>query len=127
VTGIVVYDEIKFDRIRKIPLSKLHHAFPSVRFAQEHPPTIEQIQDSLKHEDDPKDVSLEMTLKPRGSESVNEFYAQVASFYVSAKRLTGQPVKMIQASAGVPKTTAARWVREARARHYLPPTTRGRT
>ena len=60
-------------------------------------------------------------------ESADDFYRRVAAFYRAALERDGKPTAAIVATAGVPKTTAARWVREARQRGFLPPTHRGRT
>lgn len=60
-------------------------------------------------------------------ESAGDFYARVADYYRMRTALTGRPTQDLAVAAGVPKTTAARWVREARIRGYLAPTKKGRT
>ena len=55
------------------------------------------------------------------------FYQQVAEAYRAAQRQGVGPGPFIAAEAGVPRTTAAFWVREARRRGYLGPATRGKT
>jgi hypothetical protein len=61
------------------------------------------------------------------SETADDFYARVAKFYKGAVAIGQPPLVSLQENARVPKTTAARWVREARARGFLALTTRGRT
>lgn len=63
----------------------------------------------------------------RDDESADDFYKRVASFYVREMRTSGKPTRDIETAAGVRRPTAARWVREARARGFLRPTTKGRT
>ncbi len=62
----------------------------------------------------------------RPGETPDDFYQRVASFYSWAAATTGTPLKEISRDTGANKSTAARWVREARRRGYLPATTRGR-
>ncbi|HEU5279979.1 MAG TPA: helix-turn-helix domain-containing protein [Gaiellaceae bacterium] len=60
---------------------------------------------------------------PAGHRYPDTFYVQVAERYRAAQRAgTGRraPVQAIADEAGVPRTTAARWVKEARARGKLP-------
>lgn len=62
----------------------------------------------------------------RPDESADDFYRRVAVFYRVAAEASGKPLLEIQTAAGVPKTTAARWAREARSRGFLADTNRGR-
>lgn len=62
----------------------------------------------------------------RPDESADDFYRRVAVFYRLAAEASGKPLLEIQTAAGVPKTTAARWAREARARGFLADANRGR-
>ena len=54
------------------------------------------------------------------------FYQRVAEAYRAAQRQGVGPVPFIAAEAGVPRTTAGYWVREARRRGYLGPATHGK-
>ena len=51
----------------------------------------------------------------------DDFYAHVAAIYRHLAVKTKQPVASIAQANDVPKTTAHRWVKEARARGHLPP------
>jgi len=61
------------------------------------------------------------SLKPPASRGYsNDFYERVADSYRSALLVTGRrPVVAIANEAGVPRSTAARWVKEARHRGLL--------
>ena len=65
--------------------------------------------------------TVEPTLKAPGQRGYSDdFYEQVAETYRNAIRSKrGRPVMAIAAEAGVPRSTAARWVKEARRRHKL--------
>jgi hypothetical protein len=54
------------------------------------------------------------------------FYEQVAEAYRRAIRAHRSPVMAIAAEAGVPRTTAARWVKVARGKGKLPKTNQGK-
>jgi hypothetical protein len=56
---------------------------------------------------------------PAGRGYPDEFYERVAAAYRVAAARTGRPVRAIAAEAGVPRSTAARWVKEARRRGKL--------
>jgi hypothetical protein len=51
----------------------------------------------------------------------DDFYAHVAAVYRHLVGQTKQPVASLAQANNVPKTTAHRWVKEARARGHLPP------
>jgi hypothetical protein len=57
----------------------------------------------------------------RGRGRSDDFYAHVAAIYRHLAANTKQPVASIAQANDVPKTTAHRWVKEARARGHLPP------
>jgi hypothetical protein len=59
------------------------------------------------------------TLEGRGRS--DDFYAHVAAIYRHLVGQTKQPVASIAEANNVPKTTAHRWVKEARNRGHLPP------
>lgn len=54
------------------------------------------------------------------------FYALVANAYGQYAAESRAPAKAIAEEAGVPTTTAHRWIREARRRGFLPPGRKGR-
>jgi hypothetical protein len=49
----------------------------------------------------------------------DDFYERVAQTYRDALRRGGRPVAAVMTEAGVPRSTAARWVKEARRRGLL--------
>lgn len=55
-----------------------------------------------------------------------EFYPRVATAYTEYAPQTRAPAKEIATEAGVPVTTAHRWIREARRRGFLPPAMKGK-
>lgn len=73
----------------------------------------------------PEGAPREQLLRPDRT-GPEEFYARVAAAYVEFAALSKAPAKMIAAEAGVPLTTAHRWVREARRRGFLPAGRKGR-
>lgn len=54
------------------------------------------------------------------------FYQRVAEVYQAAMSGAGKPVEAVAEAFEAPRTTAANWIKEARARGHLPPTTKGR-
>lgn len=54
------------------------------------------------------------------------FYRRVADVYLHASSSGHSPVVAVAEAWDAPRTSASNWVREARARGYLPPTQRGR-
>jgi hypothetical protein len=63
--------------------------------------------------------------RPEGADP-DEFYPRVAAAYSQYAPETRAPAKEIAAEAGVPVTTAHRWIREARRRGFLPPAMKGK-
>jgi hypothetical protein len=63
--------------------------------------------------------------RPDGA-APEEFYPRVAAAYAQYTPRTRAPAKQIAAEAGVPVTTAHRWIREARRRGFLPPAKKGK-
>lgn len=61
-----------------------------------------------------------------GGKAPEEFYPRVAAAYHEYAPQTRAPAKEIAAEAGVPVTTAHRWIREARRRGFLSPARKGR-
>lgn len=71
------------------------------------------------HQEDATIPDELFTLDGRGRS--DDFYAHVAAIYRHLAAKTRQPVASIAEANAVPKTTAHRWVKEARARGHLPP------
>ncbi|MGH3927047.1 MAG: hypothetical protein ACRDTT_29970 [Pseudonocardiaceae bacterium] len=63
--------------------------------------------------------------RPDGQDPDN-FYRLVAHVYRDHAAATRAPAKELAAEAGVPVTTAHRWIREARRRGFLPPARKGK-
>jgi len=132
--SIVMYQHVDFDALRSIPLTKMQaHRNGYPEFDQSAPPTPEQIRKAWVASASARARAENRSAESVGSfagraegESTDDFYSRVAAFYRVAAVSTGQPTKTLAESAGVPKTTAARWVREARTRGHLDKTTRGR-
>ena len=133
IAGIVFYGSINSSTLRGLQLSRLNpdagemEGFPV--WNQEHPPTDRQIRDRWAEAGLPSSTPEHLLPEflPRDQEeSADAFYKRVAAYYSSAAVINGRPTRTIAENADVPKSTAARWVREARARGFLDPTTRGR-
>jgi hypothetical protein len=130
--GLVMHDDVSVETVRGIPLSRLQPYLPGhTMLNQSEPPTADQVSKAWRYSAPARSRAargggLEPFTPRLPDETADEFYQRVAKAYRLAARLTGQPLKWIMEAADVPKTTAARWVREARTRGYLDPTTRGR-
>ncbi len=72
-------------------------------------------------------VKLPPLPRPEGFRYDDDFYELVADHYVARVQAGTRPARGMADEAGVPVTTVHRWVREARRRGFLAPTTRGRT
>jgi hypothetical protein len=90
-------------------------------------PTLAQIRARTPRNVPPETPSPERPrlTRPDGA-APEEFYPRVAAAYAQYAPRTRAPAKQIAAEAGVPVTTAHRWIREARRRGYLPPATKGK-
>lgn len=64
--------------------------------------------------------------RPRGRKLADDFYEKVADAYRAATARGLRPRTAIAETAGVTTDVAGRWVREARKRGLLPPTSPGR-
>lgn len=64
--------------------------------------------------------------RPDRSGDLQQFYASVAEAYRDLATQTRAPAVAMAEEAGVPITTAHRWIREARRRGHLPPGRKGR-
>lgn len=137
-TGLVSYqgsegaDRIDADYLRSIPIGRqMPHRNGYAEFQQIDAPGVAQLDKAWLDERAVRQRKIgeakALLFAPRTEdESPDDFYARVADFYLRAMASSGEPTKMLATVADVPKTTAARWVREARARGHLDPTTRGR-
>lgn len=146
--GLVQWGWVTWESLQGVGLSKLvcsRSGYPE--WEQEEPPSWNDLEEEWARgarararaaRRTPADVQGEARaawLAGRGErllpkqplESPERFYRRVAAFYRAAMERDGKPTSAIMESAGVPKTTAARWVREARQRGFLPPTQKGRT
>jgi hypothetical protein len=56
----------------------------------------------------------------------DDFYRRVARQYTAYLEASGAPTAGIAEAAEVPRSTAVRWVHQARKRGLLPPTTQGK-
>jgi hypothetical protein len=141
--ALVVYGDVSWRRLQEVGLSKLTTLRPGFpEFDTEAPPTEtllaqrwnsaankrkrEDIERMIKDPDYRK--GYRASFEPRqADETVGDFYARVAEFYRMRTILTGQPTSDLATAADVPKSTASRWVREARSRGFLPQTSKGRS
>lgn len=131
--GLVMYGYVDFAAIRGIPLSTLtghREGYPELDQADA--PTRRQVEEAWKRtaaaraRADKRVQSRGRFAHRRKNESADDFYRRVAEAYTAAHVATGTPTLDIASRASVPRTTAARWVREARARGFLATTKRGK-
>lgn len=141
--ALVIYGDISWRRLQEVGLSKLTTLRPGFpEFGEEAPPTETELArlwnsaaNKRKREDIERMINdpdyrkgYRASFEPRQTdESVGDFYARVAEFYRMRTTLTGQPTSDLATAADVPKSTASRWVREARSRGFLPQTSKGRS
>lgn len=131
-TALIVLGSVRFDDLRSIRLSTMqpHRAgFPE--FDQDDPPTKRQLEAAWKRSaaartkgDAKANEPLPFTKRAKG-ESLDRFYRRVAQFYRVSVLATGTPARDMAEAAGVPVSTSKWWIREARARGYLPPPAKG--
>lgn len=132
--ALVMFRPVEFAALRSVPLANLQpHVVGYPEFQQDEPPTPLDIAAAWQATARTRAVATRRSesklgaFKKRGTnESVSAFYERVGEFYRHAMRVSDSPVQLLALSAKVRHSTASRWVREARARGYLPPTTRGR-
>ncbi len=128
VVGLLIYGTIDYARLNAIPLRRIASNPTRERWTGA-APTREQIETAGKRK--PKVVILGVedlpgVLKRVPGEDPGEFYERVAHAYYLLANTTGTPTTTIAQTAGVPKTTAAAWVREARKRGFLAAPTKGK-
>lgn len=131
--GMVRYAEVTFDALRAMPLSRLQpHIEGLPEISGMNAPSARDIEKAWKAKGTiPLSERPTMDFVAPGfgkleGESADDFYWRVAEFYRNALVSSGEPVKNLAKAADVPRTTATRWVFEARKRGYLSPTTKGR-
>jgi len=141
--ALVVYGDVSWRRLQEVALSKLTTMRPGFpEFDTESPPNerlLAQRWNSAPNKRKRADIErmiedpdyrkeYRATFEPRQSdESVGDFYARVADYYRMRMALTGRPTSDLATAADVPKSTASRWVREARIRGFLSKTIKGRS
>lgn len=153
VAGLVMYGKVDSTRLRHFEIRRLPLTFeegaakPPGLWRQSNPPSHKQIREAHGWESvsyfDPDsgrvrpgmwfhpapgledDVATE-ALTRRDGESPDDFYRRVAKVYRALTPTSGRPTTEIARLADVPRSTAARWVRQARLRKFLPPTSQGR-
>ena len=116
--------------LREIPLHRIAVAFNALEMSEE-------LRDGLE-EAVPADLDGAMraaynrrprrnTLKrPPGRKLSEEFFRSVAITYREAIVRGLNPVMTVAEDAGVPHSTAARWIAQARDKKFLPPAQRGK-
>lgn len=72
------------------------------------------------------EISLILEPAAPGADHGDDFYRRVALAYEALHRITRAPTTTIAELKGVPVSTAKRWIREARAREFLPPARAGK-
>lgn len=129
-TGFVTYERADADYLRSIQVGRMvPHRSGYPEFQQIDAPGLGELAKAWEADARRRKLSeaKAVLFPPRGEdETPDDFYARVADFYRAAMVSSGEPTKSLARIAEVPPTTAARWVREARARGHLDPTTRGR-
>lgn len=144
--GLVQWGDVTWQSLQDVQLSELHRfidrrGYPT--WEQEQAPSEAEVREAWRRTARSRSAQLkraeaarehvEAELRGlaerllRGGQSVDSFYMGVAEYYQLAHMLDGKPTTAIAVAAEVPKSTAARWVREARKRGYLPPTRRGKS
>lgn len=140
--GVVMYGAISWRRMQDLELSKMTTERPGFpEFDGEHPPTeaalaeawnnppnVRKREDIRRMVEDPEyRQRYRPTFEARAEgEPVGLFYSRVSEFYRRWAAVSKHPTQDLAEAASVPKTTAARWVREARIRGFLPPTSKGK-
>lgn len=135
LSGLLLLGDISYDRLKSIPLRRIAALVPRDDLATwDYPPTREDVLEARLALRVSKRVTNEQLvrrltkkhLNRKPNETPAEHYKRVADFYLLAASSSGKPLVRISEAADVPKSTAARWVREARKLGYLPATTRGK-
>lgn len=102
--------------------TRMGEAGPDVRAGMRKPRKPKEAQEVLLSE-------IALTLEPFAPglpERGDWFYKAVAEAYEDLHRITTAPTTAIAEAKGVPVSTSKRWVREARARGFLPPARQGK-
>lgn len=147
--GLVMWGEVNWTGLQSVQLSRLVSSRPGYpEWDQEEPPTRDEIRRRWNASARTRErhsvlsisasggtrrkvrgtASARLIFGPRGEhESVEAFYRRVADFYARAVNDSGKPTQALAEAADVPRSTAARWVSQARQRGFLAPTSKGRS
>lgn len=135
---VAVDDGVTANLLRRVPLgwleaqvngsalakrvrSGLARPAPDVRSGLPRPRRRKEAEDALLGE-----ISLILEPSRPGLDHGDDFYRRVAEAYEALNRVTRAPSTTIAEMRGVPVSTAKRWIREARARGFLPPARAGK-
>ena len=118
--------------VRKLPIERIGAAvnhpmhYPNLAryvtqeaFVSVPPPGLWR--DSLPTVPRPENPSLVIDAPEGRGRKPDDFYRQVADAFAWLSGRTQSPARTLAEANGVPVTTVHRWVKEARARHLLPP------
>lgn len=109
------------DTVRSLPLGRFD-AIANGEGARVLRQWMDRSDPDLRRRLDPDRPAIpEMKLDvPAGGNYGDDFYRQVARIYRSASVRVRAPAMALAEANGVPVTTARRWIKEARARGFLP-------
>lgn len=147
--GLVMWGPVNWTGLQGVQLSRLISSRPGYpEWDQVEPPTWDEIRKKWKASARTRErgavlsasasggtqrkikgtANARVIFGPRGDkESVDAFYRRVADFYTRAVDESGKPTQALAESADVPRSTAARWVSQARKRGFLASTSKGRS
>jgi hypothetical protein len=147
--GLVMWGTVNWTGLQGVQLSRLISSRPGYpEWDQKEPPSLEEIRKRWNAAARTRErhavlsasasggsrrkskgtASARIIFGPRSdNESVDAFYRRVADFYTRAVNESGKPTQALAESADVPRSTAARWVSQARQRGFLAPTSKGRS
>lgn len=134
-TLVIDADHVDSGLLRSLPLGNFEQMLnrPDIRAAVEagHPYTeltrhVEKALATSNPLPDPETAPRPKLRRPTGRDP-DVFYRLVAQAHTEAVKVRRPPAPTLAEEAGVPVRTVHGWVREARRRGFLPPTSRGRT
>lgn len=147
--GLVMWGTVNWTGLQGVQLSRLISSRPGYpEWNQVEPPTWDQIRKEWTASAGMRGQGTILSASASGSvrsrisgtatarlifghrgerESADAFYRRVADFYTRAVNESGKPTQALAESADVPRSTAARWVSQARKRGFLAPTSKGRS
>lgn len=127
LSGLLILGNISHDRLKSIPLRQIALLSTDGNCKTwNHQPTEKEVSAARTEPKCKPQPTLIPKLQRKADETASEHYERVASYYLRAASISGKPLVDISNAACVPKSTAARWVREARRRGLLPATTKGK-